>query len=205
MNIEKWRECLEGGRMGRFKPAKPSGTRDHPFRWIVQETLDLIPDGGHRRDVLDVGCGDGWSANYLGERFPGASLRGLTASEEDKKMAEERHPAVDVTVGDAHDMPYPDGSQDIVVLRDSLEHMVAPFLVLEECWRVMRDGAWLLVAVPDQEWQDAEDHMVVPNHRQMLHLFYLAGLDVEKASEKEYPREAALTEWRYLCRKARAS
>jgi SAM-dependent methyltransferase len=54
-----------------------------------------------------------------------------------------QYPAVDM-----HKMPYPDGSFDLVVHSDTLEHVAQPVLALAECRRVLRAGGHLCYTAP---------------------------------------------------------
>ena len=49
---------------------------------------------------------------------------------------------------DIHRLPYPDGSFDLVVHSDTLEHVVDPVHALAECRRVLRPGGGLCFTVP---------------------------------------------------------
>ncbi len=53
------------------------------------------------------------------------------------------YPAVDM-----HDLPYPDGSFDLVVHSDTLEHVERPVRALAECRRVLRPGGSLCFTIP---------------------------------------------------------
>ena len=54
-----------------------------------------------------------------------------------------QYPAVDI-----HDMPYEDNSFDLVVHSDTLEHVKNPIHALQECRRVLKNGAALCMTVP---------------------------------------------------------
>lgn len=53
------------------------------------------------------------------------------------------YPAVDMQT-----LPYDNGSFDLVVHSDTLEHVPDPALGLAECRRVLRPGGWLVMTVP---------------------------------------------------------
>jgi SAM-dependent methyltransferase len=50
--------------------------------------------------------------------------------------------------GDAHDIPFPQSSFDLVVSCDSLEHFHDPLTVLREVQRVLKPGGTLVIWVP---------------------------------------------------------
>jgi SAM-dependent methyltransferase len=49
---------------------------------------------------------------------------------------------------DMHAMPFADGSFDLVVHSDTLEHVAHPVRALAECRRVLAPGGWLCYTVP---------------------------------------------------------
>lgn len=211
MNTQKWDKCLSGGHKGLFKPAKSSGTSNHPHKCIIIKPLDYVPVSSFS-DMLDIGCGDGWTCDYLHNKFGGKAV-GLTINPEEKTWAEKLYPNIEITTGDAHDLPYADESFDFVYMRDSFEHMLAPYLVLEEVSRVLRKDGYLLNVVPGVDWQDAEDHLIVPTERQMKHLLNLADFklvklevtnkDTWKEYREEYNKGGTCNhiEYIYLCQK----
>jgi ubiquinone/menaquinone biosynthesis C-methylase UbiE len=46
-------------------------------------------------------------------------------------------------------LPFPDGSFDLVVCKDILEHILEPMAVLKEAMRVLRDSGTLVISVPN--------------------------------------------------------
>ncbi len=94
--------------------------------------------------VLDVGCGTGGLLHHLlggkGRAF------GLDLSEVALQFARQRH--LDRLVqASADNLPYGDGSFDLVTALDLLYHrwVADDGAALRECWRVLRPGGWLLV------------------------------------------------------------
>jgi SAM-dependent methyltransferase len=67
-------------------------------------------DDGDR--LLDVACGSGLALELAGLR--GARCAGIDASNRLVAVARDRNPLADVRVGDMHDLPWADGSFDVV-------------------------------------------------------------------------------------------
>jgi len=55
----------------------------------------------------------------------------------------ERYPQLDMM-----QMPYPDGSYDLVVHSDTLEHVQRPVAALAECYRVLAPGGYCVFTIP---------------------------------------------------------
>jgi SAM-dependent methyltransferase len=97
-------------------------------------------------DVLDVGCGDGWSAQLLAPQS--ASYVGLDRS--DKVLAAARRRARSLTnatfvSGDMETLPFDDARFDQVLLFHVLVHAEQPARALAEAARVLRPGGRLAI------------------------------------------------------------
>jgi 2-polyprenyl-6-hydroxyphenyl methylase/3-demethylubiquinone-9 3-methyltransferase len=90
--------------------------------------------------VLDLGCAGGFMAEALEDR--GARVTGIDPAKEAvaaaRAHAEGRQITYDVGVGE--DLPYRDGTYDVVVCVDVLEHVQDLARVLSEIARVLRPG-----------------------------------------------------------------
>jgi ubiquinone/menaquinone biosynthesis C-methylase UbiE len=100
------------------------------------------------RRVLEVGCGEGIVLAYLADRTPGARFEGLEVDETALARARARCPDAALVRGDACELPYRDGSFDLVVCLEVLEHLPAPRRALREARRVSRGGC--LLSVPHE-------------------------------------------------------
>ena len=85
--------------------AEPSNVREYVF---VHQRLG-IGDGDH---VLDVACGSGLAIELA--RMRGATAAGLDAAKRLIAVAQFRSPDSDIRVGDMHDLPWDDGTFDVV-------------------------------------------------------------------------------------------
>ncbi len=91
--------------------------------------------------VLDVGCGRQPLRKFLAENCDYISL-------DYPATGGKRYNARPHTFGDAHKLPFPDGSFDTVVLLEVLEHLPDPCGALEEARRVLVHGGRILVSTP---------------------------------------------------------
>ena len=147
------------------------GREDDPAQYrAVFDSLGL----GDGESALDVGCGTGGAARALTARFPGVGpVVGIDKSETMVAEARARTDAdvgarVEFRVADAHDLPFPDASFDVVFSLRVFEIVGEPRRVLAEMARVLRPGGRLVVNGPDVDaWTiDASDREVT---RKVLH------------------------------------
>ncbi len=126
-----------------------TGRRGRWHRDIVNRTVDLAlssrPAPGR---VLDVGCGSGYLLRQLAARVPGASeLVGIdpapTMIRTAQAMAGDAR--LRYRAGVAEQLPYPDGSFDLVVSTVSFHHWVGQQAGLVECARVLTPGGQLVL------------------------------------------------------------
>lgn len=97
-------------------------------------------------DVLEVAVGTGLNLRH----YPSdARLTGLDLSPEMLEIARRRAGelgrTVDLWEGDAHDLPFPDGSFDTAVCTYSLCNIPVPEVALSEMRRVLRPGGKLVL------------------------------------------------------------
>ena len=118
--------------------------------------LNERPHGGHTKllaligsgkRVLDVGCSSGYLARPLVAR--GCIVVGI---EQDEAAAEAaREICAEVLVGDAESMelPFPEGSFDVVLCGDLIEHLRAPEPFLARVQPLLRADGRLVLTTPN--------------------------------------------------------
>ena len=96
--------------------------------------------------VLDLGCGTGVILEEIGRKYSTAELFGLDLSENMIAQARQRlKSTVELSVGDAENLPYADNSFDLVCCVESFHHYPDPAKALSEIKRVLKkDGIFLL-------------------------------------------------------------
>lgn len=101
---------------------------------------------GPGQRVLDVGCGAGVATQVAIEH--GARASGIDPAEGLITIATERVPEGEFRVGEIEDLPYSDGSFDLVSTFNVLQFLSQPAAALGEARRVCRPGGTVAVAVP---------------------------------------------------------
>ncbi len=89
--------------------------------------------------VVEVGCGSAWNREVV-ERFWNASIRyvGLDYGLEMLKGARATYPGIVTLVGDATELPFRDGSIDILISGTLLMHLMSYRKAIEESRRVSK-------------------------------------------------------------------
>ncbi|WP_416668445.1 bifunctional 2-polyprenyl-6-hydroxyphenol methylase/3-demethylubiquinol 3-O-methyltransferase UbiG [Egbenema bharatensis] len=94
--------------------------------------------------VLDVGCGGGFSCEFLANR--GAIVSGIDQSkpciETARTHAQQNQLAIDYQHGVAEALPYPDHTFDGVICVDVLEHVANVQKTISEIDRVLKPGGF---------------------------------------------------------------
>ena len=103
--------------------------------------------------TLDVGCGKGYITNFIDE-MNGYSPLGLDYSIEKIRFARKEHPTLSLARGDGTRLPFADGSIDLVIATEVLEHQEEPDRMIAEMSRVTRNCGFF--TVPNEPlWQIA--------------------------------------------------
>lgn len=134
MNPLKWKQYNQLN----HPPALLRSEEDPARRQEVQRTLEKYFPKTLPKDaeILCLGCGDGFEIDVI-RGFGYTNVTGIT--NDNDEIAHRDY--ADITFGDIHDMPFRDARFDYVWSKETLEHITAPFIALQEIWRVMKDGA----------------------------------------------------------------
>jgi ubiquinone/menaquinone biosynthesis C-methylase UbiE len=121
-----------------------------PESKIATDVVARIRDG----TVLDLGSGTGYLAIEIAKRSPALKVCGVDLSQRMVKIARRHAEAVDnaqFVFGNAARLPLKDGSIDLVVSTGASHHWKTPWLVFNECHRVLKAGgeAWIYDGCPE--------------------------------------------------------
>ncbi|MCL5777445.1 glycoside hydrolase family 99-like domain-containing protein [Limibaculum sp. FT325] len=102
------------------------------------------------KDVLDVACGEGYGASLLASAA--SSVAGLDVDGETIAFARRNYDRDNLTFrqGDATRMPFDNGSFDVVVSFETIEHFAEHEAFLAEIRRVLRPRGLLIISSPNR-------------------------------------------------------
>jgi SAM-dependent methyltransferase len=98
--------------------------------------------------ILDIGCGDGAATAMAARLNPGHRVIGLDWSADAVRQTRARGLLV-LRAGAETGLPIAADSADVVIMSELIEHVVDTDATLEEAWRVLRPGGWLLLSTPN--------------------------------------------------------
>lgn len=110
-----------------------------PMYEAVFDRVRLKPGAAY----LDVGCGAGMASQIAAER--GAQAYGLDAAPNLLEIARRRAPGADFKVGELEDLPYSDGSFDLVTGFNAFQFAGNPAVALREAKRVAKSGCYVVI------------------------------------------------------------
>jgi ubiquinone/menaquinone biosynthesis C-methylase UbiE len=130
--------------------------KDYDTKWsfyvdsTTRETLQRLRLEGAER-VLDVGCGTGELLARLAAKYPRVQLAGIDPVPEMLGVASQKlRPGVDLRVGWANELPWPEASFDLVVSCNMFHYITRPVAAVREMERVLRPGGRIVIT----DWCD---------------------------------------------------
>ncbi|MFQ6013841.1 MAG: class I SAM-dependent methyltransferase [Anaerolineae bacterium] len=121
--------------------------------WFASRTRALlgmldrcVPDDDLR--ILDVGCGAGNMIHHL-SRY--GEVKGIEM--DPRPLAVARQRGYDAQLADAaKEIPFEEGTFDLVAVLDVIEHNEDDLGILRECHRVLKPGRLVVITVPAFQW-----------------------------------------------------
>jgi SAM-dependent methyltransferase len=130
------------------------------------------------RDVLEAGCGEGYGADLIAD--VARRVIGLDYDESAVAHVKARYPRVDMRHGNLAELPLPDGSVDIVVNFQVIEHLWDQSQFVTECLRVLRPAGALLMSTPNRiTFSPGRETPINPFHTRELNAAELIELCID--------------------------
>lgn len=151
-------------------------------RYSVRLSPQLADYAGVRpgQRVIDVGCGPGALTRELADRVGPTNVSAIDPSESFVAAVRERFPSVDVRLGAAEELPFPDDVFDAALAQLVVHFMSDPVAGLHEMARVVRKGGVVAACV----WDHAGD-------QGPLSVFWKAAREVDPDVRDESGRAGA--------------
>jgi SAM-dependent methyltransferase len=142
--------------------------RDPESNRIVVDLLGLTPDDR----VLEIGCGPGAAIEHAARRIGADRVAAVEPSATFVDMARKRVPGADIRVGSATDIPFDDGSFDVIWSIASMHHWPERDPGLAAQSAKLAPGGRLVVA---ERLLDKPGHGITPEQTKDV-VAYLEGL-----------------------------
>jgi ubiquinone/menaquinone biosynthesis C-methylase UbiE len=148
--------------------------RSHRWRTAANSAAYLLPSLRPGLDLLDVGCGPGNITIDLAKLVSPGHAIGIDAAATivETASASAREQAVnevEFRVADVHDLPFDDGSFDVVHAHQVLQHLSDPVAALQQMRRVCRAGG--VVAARDSDYEAMTWYPESPGLSQWLDVY----------------------------------
>jgi SAM-dependent methyltransferase len=147
----------------------------HAILDLVEQQLPL--KGKH---VVDVGCGAGALLGIASSR--GAIVCGLEISEDIARAARIKY-GVLVTVGTLENNDLIDGSFDLLLLSEVIEHLPDPIRALREAHRILKPGGFVFITTPNTGCVQRYGKDWLGFHKSFEHLAYFDVTSLARAAE----------------------
>ena len=124
-----------------------------PFQkfWHSTRFREVTKVATPAESVLDVGCADGVFSNVIFKKVKPNKFIGLDVVKTSINWAKKHwasNKKMKFLVGDAHHLPFTNGTFDAVFCLEALEHVAEPLKVFKEFKRVMKKGGYGVFLVP---------------------------------------------------------
>ncbi len=119
--------------------------------WLINnfyKNLDSLVQNKNINSVLEVGCGHGFSTQYLRKFFPTQLIEASDYEQNLVDDAKSKNPDIHIKQESIYDLQRSDSSFDLVVCLEVLEHLDNPDQALKELARVTNN--FCLLSVPNE-------------------------------------------------------
>ncbi len=120
------------------------------YNLIRREIIDLIPEG--TKNILDIGCGEGATAQDVKRRLGPEFVAGVELSEEAYQIAKKKLDSVVLGNIEEINLPFVENFFDCIICADVLEHLVNPWEVLIKLKKYLSSDGCLIASIPNLQY-----------------------------------------------------
>jgi 2-polyprenyl-3-methyl-5-hydroxy-6-metoxy-1,4-benzoquinol methylase len=106
--------------------------------------LEQVADHG---TIVDLGCGEGVLLEKLVKKFPNLNIIGIDIMLENVEICQKR--LLPARQGNLYDLDIKDGSIDVVILMEVIEHLENAPKAIKEIYRILKSNGKLIVIFPN--------------------------------------------------------
>lgn len=99
----------------------------------------------NHQNILDVGCASGWFLSQVASKYPKAKCTGVDVYKKGIEYGKKTYKSLNLIVADAHKLPFPNKSFDVIICTEVLEHVVNPDKVLIEIKRLLSEDGIVII------------------------------------------------------------
>ena len=133
-------------------------------------------------EICDIACGHGELLKRLKE--DGFRVRGVEGAP--ARVEEVRQSGIECVCANVEHVPLPDGSLDVIICTECLEHVKDPVAVLKEVNRLLIRGGMVFVTTPYGSFCDCDTHLRHFYENNLCALFLQNGFEIENVLRIPY-------------------
>lgn len=99
------------------------------------------------RNCLDIGCASGYMVSEIAKVFPQVKYFGIDIYDKAIKYAKKTYPGIKFKIASASDILFKDGSFDLILFYETIEHVENPKECLQEIKRVLKKEGVLILTM----------------------------------------------------------
>src|SRR3989338_9392220 len=107
------------------------------------------------KKILEIACGTGIGLRYLTQHAQ--SITGGDIDDYNLAIAKKNHAGISniyIEKMDAHQLPFPDESFDLVLLYEAIYYLKDPEKFIKESYRVLRKNGMIIICTVNCSWRD---------------------------------------------------
>ena len=136
------------------------------WKFDTVRMVALIRDVKKGDSVADLGAGIYGSAQFIAEHRKNlkCKLTAIDHSHTAKEHVDNLKLPIDYIVSDVDKVPFKDGSFDVVIGGEIIEHQENPESLVREMARVTKPGGWMVISTVNTHCPQAIEHGDYPEH-----------------------------------------